>query len=395
VHLTLVGKDRLAAEKDIAPEFYYPHLVKRNPPLRFLDIGKYHEDNPDIVDHAEEAKRQDAVYVLWDTEHLKQHMEDKDKAEYDDELARFTPPLYAFRPYHQPLWSVINEAATGQIRTHYFGPGLIIGVSHQRMGESIRVVASRSDLLAQNIFVLVHFDKPKTDQGRKALQSRLMELAQITADDAVQYLPKQGGLLKPAGEKTTSAQRLVEKSHEDWVDNVKASAKDNSLSIAPICYVSTPITEQDVVGLFHQFAALGLFTGLKILATSAAHTYDCYVQFDCKQGVERYSDDNPLGLSTDIFGVGDTHFSSKCLTLEFKNNLEGLIDNLENPASNRWYTLDAITEANLHERHYPGVTHVLRSDSETHIIQVVMLEEIVKQFSTGQIALGGGSKHAR
>ena len=83
------------------------------------------------------------------------------------------------------------------------------------------------------------------------------------------------------------------------------------------------------------------------------------------------------------------------MILEFKNNLEGLIDNLENPASNRWYTLDAITEANLHERHYPGVTHVLRSDSETHIIQVVMLEEIVKQFSTGQIALGGGSKHAR
>jgi biopolymer transport protein ExbB len=93
----------------------------------------------------------------------------------------------------------------------------------------------------------------------------------------------------------------------------------------------------------------------------------------------RYSDDNPLGLSTDIFGVGDTHFSTKCLTLEFKNNLEGLIDNLENPASkkafhnihicvcwgsiethHRWYTLDAITEANLHERHYPGVTHVLR-----------------------------------
>ena len=46
VHLTLVGKDGLAAQKDIAPEFYYPHLVKRNPPLRFLDIGKYHEDNP-------------------------------------------------------------------------------------------------------------------------------------------------------------------------------------------------------------------------------------------------------------------------------------------------------------------------------------------------------------
>jgi hypothetical protein len=125
----------------------------------------------------------------------------------------------------------------------------------------------------------------------------------------------------------------------------------------------------------------------------------------------RYNDQNPLGLSTDIFGVVDRHFSTKGLTLEFKNNLEGLIDNLENPASkkafhnihicvcwgsietqHRWYTLDAITEANLHERHYPGITHVLRRDGENHNIQVVMLEEIVKLFSTGQIVLEGGRK---
>ena len=410
VHLTLIGKDGLAAEKDISPEYYYPHLVKRNPPLRFLDIGKYHDEHPDIVDHPEEFKRQDAVYVLWDTDRIRQHMEEKDTAEYDEELTRFSPRLYAFRPYHQPLWSVINEAATGQTKTHYFAPGLVIGVSRQRMAETIRIVASRSDLLAQNIFVLVHFDKARPDQGRKALQSRLMELAHIVADDAVQYLLRQGGLLKPAGEKTTSAQRAVEKNHEDWVDNVKANAKENPLSISPACYVSAPLTEQDVVGLFNQFAALGFFPGIKILATSAAQTYDCYVQFDCKQGVERlrYTDTNPLGLSADIFGADDTHFSTKGLTLEFKNNLEGLIDNLENPASkkafhnihicvcwgsidtqHRWYTLDQITEANLHERHYPGVTHVLRRDGQPHIIQVVMLEEIVKRFSAGQIGLGG------
>lgn len=233
-----------------------------------------------------------------------------------------------------------------------------------------------------------------------------MDLATVVADDAVQYLLKQGGLLKPAGEKTTSAQRAVEKSHEDWVDNVKANAKDNPLSISPVCYASAPLTEQDVVGLFNQFAALGLFPGLKILATSAAHTYDCYVQFDCSQAVERlrYSDSNPLGLSPDIFGIEDAHFSTKGLTLEFKNNLEELIDNLDNPSSkkafhnihicvcwgsietqHRWYTLDPITELNLHERHYPGITHVLRKDGEGHVLQVVMLEEIVRLFSAGQI----------
>ncbi|HEX4138662.1 MAG TPA: hypothetical protein VHY84_28890 [Bryobacteraceae bacterium] len=39
----------------------------------------------------------------------------------------------------------------------------------------------------------------------------------------------------------------------------------------------------------------------------------------------------------------------------------------------------------MHERHYPGITHVLRKDGEGHVLQVVMLEEIVRLFSAGQI----------
>jgi hypothetical protein len=108
------------------------------------------------------------------------------------------------------------------------------------LAEISRVVASRSELLAQNVFVLVHFYKARPDQGRKTLQTRVIDLAQAAADGAIQYLLKQGGLLKPAGEKTTAAQRKVEKNHEDWVDNVKAHTKENPLSIPPVTYVSTP-----------------------------------------------------------------------------------------------------------------------------------------------------------
>jgi hypothetical protein len=78
VKLTLIGKDGLKAEKDVSPEFYYPHLVKRNPAFRFMDVGKYHQDHPGIVDHTEDAKRQDAVYVQWNTAELRSHLESAD-----------------------------------------------------------------------------------------------------------------------------------------------------------------------------------------------------------------------------------------------------------------------------------------------------------------------------
>lgn len=410
VHLNVIGKDGLKQEKDLEAEFYYPHFAQRNPSFRFLDVTQYYAEHPGIADHAPEARRQDAVFIRWNDAQITEHLSKTNQDEFHAELNEFRPHLYAFRPYHAPVWSEINKAITKQIRTHYFAPGLVIAVDRQRMADIFRVQASRSDLLAQNIFVLVHFDKAKPDQGRKTLQSKVMDLAQIVADEAVQYLLKQSNLLKPAGEKTTAAQRAVEKNHEDWVDNVKAHAKANPLSIAPVSYASTPITEQDVVGLFNQFTALGLFPGMKILATSGAHTYDCYVQFKFSEDMNRLRyqsiGNTPLGLSTDILGPEDTEFLTKGLTLEFKNNLEGLIDDIESPAKkkafhhidicvcwgtvesqHRSYQLDTITESNLHERRYPGVTHVLRKDGESHVIQVVMLEDISKRISAGQIVL--------
>jgi hypothetical protein len=264
----------------------------------------------------------------------------------------------------------------------------------------------------------VHFDEAKPDQGRKTLQSQLMDLAQQAADAATQYLLKQSNLLKPAGEKTTAAQREVERNHEDWVDNVKDHAKVNPLAIPPVSYVSAPLTEQDVVGLFHQFSALGLFPGMKILATSAAHTYDCYIQFERKADIDslRYHavDKNPLGLSTDVLGPDDTKYVTKGLTLEFKNNLEGLIEDVENESKrktfshidicvcwgaidsqHRSYQLTGIDEANLHERRYPGITHLLRKDGESHVVQVIMLEHIVQQITAGHITLAAGPMKSR
>jgi hypothetical protein len=415
IRLVLVDKDGATSRRSIDPVFYYPHLVKCVPTaFRFLNVGEYHREHPDTVDHKPEFKGQDAIFIEWDTAEIASHMEKTEAVDFESELGKYKPRLYAFRPYDQPMWSLLNESATSQHRTHYFEPGLFIGVNHQRMAEKLQVKASRWELRATNIFVLVHFDDAKPDQGRKTLQSRVMDLAHSAADDAIQYLLKQTGLLKQAGQKTTAAQRLVEKNHEDWMDNVKAHAKEEPINIPPVSYVSTPETEQDVIGLFHQLSALGLFPGLQILATSGQHTYDSYVKFEITKPLDRLRyrgiDDNPLGLSTDVLGLEDEEFSTKGLTLEFKNNLEGLIADIDDRERRKsfshidicvcWgciedpqqgYKLEEVTPVNLNERIFPGVTHVLRKDDEeSHVIQVIMLEAIVKKIVAGQIRLMAG-----
>ena len=134
------------------------------------------------------------------------------------------------------------------------------------------------------------------------------------------------------------------------------------------------------------------------------------MQFDCREDLDRLRyrgiDNNPLGLSLDTFGANETRFTTKGLTVEFKNNLEGLLGNLGSQSSSkafknidicvcwgalqekhRWYTLDPITVANLHVRHFPGVTHVLRRDDEAHVIQVIVLEDVIKRIQASQIRL--------
>src|SRR5207237_9966579 len=133
-------------------------------------------------------------------------------------------------------------------------------------------------------------------------------------------------------------------------------------------YISTPLTEQDVVGLFHQMSSLGVFAGIKIYSTSQSHTYDCLAEYDCDRGEPgleyKGREENPLGVSP--YTLGDANrFSTKHLTVEFKNNLDGLIADLEGDGpktfanidvcvcwgrvadSFRGYELDAIAESNL------------------------------------------------
>ena len=236
-------------------------------------------------------------------------------------------------------------------------------------------------------------------------------MAQKAADRAVQYLAKQRKLLRAAGESPTHEQRAVEKDHQDWTYNVRRHAESSPLHIPPVCYQSTPLTEQDVVGLFNQLAALGVFPGIHVSATSQSKTYDALVSFKCDANLPgiRYEslEKHPLGLSPYVLGESEV-FETADLTLEFKNNLDALIEDVEGKSKKNFAHIDVcvcwstvsdsfpgfhaeeITELTLDRRLYPGVTHLLTRDNDMHSVQVIQLKTVVDLILSGRISVEGG-----
>jgi hypothetical protein len=256
---------------DVEPEFLYPHEIRRSPPFRFLDLVEYHKEYPEQVTPPAEKVRQDGLYLVWDSDRITKELTAEQQSTYAELLKAYHPYLYAFVPYQGSVWSELNEISTAVPHRTYLYPGLMIAVNRQRLADISEIEATRYETFSRNVFVILHFDNAKPDQGRKTIEVDAEELAQKAADRVVQYLAKQRALLRPSGESPTPEQRQVEKDHQDWVFNVRTHAKTQPLHIPPATFISTPLTEQDVVGLFHQLSALGVFPGIRTYATSQRH----------------------------------------------------------------------------------------------------------------------------
>ena len=392
---------------DVEPLFLCPHQVKRNPPFRFLDLVEYYRSHPEQTTPPSDKLRQDGLYLEWNTERIREELTAEQQTTHAEQVNDYSPFLYAFIPYQGSVWGNLNEIETGVSRRNYLYPGLMIAVNRQRLADISAIDATRYETFSRNVFVVVHLDDAKPDQGRKTVEVEAEEFAKKAADRVVQYLAKQRALLRPPGESPTPEQRQVEKDHADWIFNVRTHAKTSPLHIPPATYISTPLTEQDVVGLFHQMSSLGIFAGIKIYATSQSKTYDCLIEYDCDRDEPKLQykgkEENPLGVSP--YTLGDNkRFSTRQLTVEFKNNLDSLIEDVDSDSPKKFsnidicvcwgrvgdsfkgYELEPVTESNIDERKFPGVTHLLRRDGDVHVIGVIMLKTVSDMIQAGKIS---------
>ena len=395
-------------EESVEPRFLYPSDIERKPSFRFLDLVKYHKEHAETTKPPADKIRQDGLYLTWGTERIIEELTSEQQQTFAEQLKEYGPFVYAFVPYQGSVWGDLNQLATGIKNRNHLQPGLIIGVNRQRLADISDIQATRFETFSRNVLVIVHLDGARSDQGRKTVEVEALDLANKIADRVVQYLGKQRELLKPAGESSDPDTREIEKDHADWLFNVKTHAQKSPLHLPSVTFISTPLTEQDVVGLFHQLSSSGVFPGLRIYATRQIGTYDCLIEFDCAPdtaGLNYSETESPFGLSPYTVGT-KRRYNTRPLTVEFKNNLDGLIADLGDENTSKsfghidvcvcWtmigdkfpgYGIETIAEANLDERAYPGVTHLLRRDGDAHKIGLILLKEVTDAVRAGRVGV--------
>ena len=388
------------------PRFLFPHSVARNPEYRFLNVGKYYEEHPQLSEIPVEFTRQDGIYVFWNTERIRAEFTESERKDFQEQLNTYNPALYAFVPYQGGVWGEMNEFLSKSKARRYLSPGLVLAINRQRLADLFPIGATRYETFSRNVLVVVHFDNAHPDQGRKTVQEEVLETAKSAANRAVQYLANQRSFLRAIGETPSAQQREVELNKQDWEFNVRRHHEHSPLHIPPVTYESEPLTEQDVIGLFHQLCALGVFPGIHVLATSQSQTYDSLVFFRCaidEKGL-RASEHN-LGLAPSVLGDSDT-FRTRNLTLEYKNNIDSLVADIDDENRPKqyqhidicvcWgtvqesfdgYELKPVDATNFDQRRYPGTTHLLQRDGEAHSIEVIMLSTLRSIIESGQLSL--------
>ena len=388
------------------PRFLFPHDVVRNPEYRFLDVGKYYEKHPQLPEIPAEFTRQDGIYMFWDSERIRAQFTEPERKDFQEQLNTYSPTLYAFVPYQGGVWGEMNEILSKSRARRHLSPGLVLAINRQRLADTFPIGATRYETFSRNVLVVVHFDNARPDQGRKTVQDDVLDTAKSAANRAVQYLAQQRSFLRAMGETPSAQQREVELNKQDWEFNVRRHQERSPLYIPPVTYESEPLTEQDVVGLFHQLCALGVFPGIRILATSQSKTYDSLVFFRCdsnERGLR--ASESSLGLAPSVLGDADT-FRTGVLTLEYKNNLDSLIDDIDDENRPKqyqhidicvcWgtvqesfdgYELKPVDATNLDQRRYPGTTHLLQRDGEAHTIEVIMLSTLRALVESGDLPL--------
>ena len=406
IEVSLSVIDSQGARSDsLKPAFLFPHDVDRIPGFRFLDVGAYYEKHPQRSDIPVEFRRQDGIFFYWDTDRIRKELTATEQKEAKEQLDTYAPTLYAFVPYQGGVWGEINEILSSSRARSYVSPGLVLAINRQRLADLFPIGATRYETFSRNVLAVVHFDNALPDQGRKTVQDEVLETAKRAANRAVQYLAKQRSFLRPTGETPSAQQRQIERDKQDWEFNVRMHQRQLPLHIPPVTYQSEPLTEQDVVGLFHQLCALGVIPGIGFLATSQSKTYDSVVFYRCATSeASLRAGENALGLAPSVLGDSD-EFSTRQLTLEFKNNLDGLIDDIDDEnrpkqyqhidicvcwgviqESFEGYEFTPVDATKIDQRRYPGTTHLLQRDGDAHTIEVVMLSTIRGLLESGELS---------
>ncbi len=407
--------DNLGATTDAfldAPRYLYPHEVLG----KTADLRSFLQDQIERASKGLDTSKTPAKFLNlngiwgeWTAEEILAGTSPLKPALTPDERALMqglSPQVYAFMCYTTELWDDYSDNRLNLRKgTRILRGGIQQSTKHMPQGPTLSIPLTANIGFQQITHVIVHFSNAEPDLGRKGFQPEHTDLAEVLARSVV---PAFRRFFERLLRKNTGAPALQQQMKlDDWIEKQKEHEASHPLVItgvglfAPkheLSIRSTPIVEQDVVALFNQMLSSGLIRGIQLLSSSQYNQYDGLYRFRMDPPFLLYtrSSDNPLGVDPELFaGITDS-LQTPVSILEYKFNLDALIEEIENGSKNageiklavcwelgqKWKELFAVLSYldsdNFHHRQFHGVTHHLaHAVSGSSAFSVIVLSDLI------------------
>lgn len=353
----------------------------------------------------------DAVSIEWDSQKINEMLdglspEDKEFCEKHD------VNIVASLMSGAKVWKRFAERQFGYRATaKIYEAGIQLAADNMPQGDMLQIPLVRYTGRQNQVHIAMHFKDCVVDLGRKGFDKSFMDFAKKASrllleknftrirDCLRNEDNKSKGLMK--SDKVDGWKKQLEKHEADAPLLLKN--KNFFIPINEISISAEPSREQDVIALFNQLIAGGVIRGVKVVGTNEMSTYDgayrVKVGPDYKNHVYE-EETNPLGVTEEISSdFEDEHpegfISSQMKVLEYKYSLDGLISDLttgDKQAADidlviAWeagedyvqlYELNSllINEGNS-DREYHGVTHTLSDEHGNHVMDVLLLRDLI------------------
>ena len=313
--------------------------------------------------------------------------------------------IYVYLAFSTELWDTVNNWILALRKgARVLHGGLQLATRHMPQGMTLTIPMTNNIGFQNLAHVIIHFANAEPDLGRKGFQPEYVHLSEKIAVSAVTAFRHRYSLLrKPGVAKIFDDEVRV----DQWIRDQEQHEKDHALVITgqglfmpseELPIRSEPLVEQDVVALFNQMLSSGLVRGIQLIASSQYNQYDGLFRVKMTSPFGKFiiSKENPLGIDSDIL-TRDEPYVSKVKVLEYKYNVDGLIEELQSEVKNvndiglvvaweigsKWRQMFDVTclldGDTAHHRRIHGTTHsFVHSVSGLHAFDAIILHDLVR-----------------
>lgn len=362
----------------------------------------------------------EAVYLDWDAKDLCEKVPKLSDSE-KQMILDHSCSVRASYMYTAEIWKRLANKIGYRNTANLYAPGIQLAADNMPQGEVIQVPLQRYTGRQNQVHLLVHFSDCVVDLGRKGFDKDFVDLAKSISTHIVQdVFSKVRNCLKTDDLKKTG---LLEKQKvSGWKQQLIEHEANSPLflknenffnPINEVAVTAEPSREQDVIALFNQLLAGGVVRGIRVVGTNEQMTYDGAFRICIGPEYEKHEFNqniNPLGIPAAHRSEFEENFpsgfkSNDLMILEYKYSVDGLIHDLET-GDKKAAEIDLIVAWEMgydyerlfrvqsllsnegrSDRDYHGITHKLYDEHGRHVMDAVILKDLVSYLNdpTGEL----------